>query len=290
MSVCEICNLCENPGTLQTAVNKGQVTSDVRRFMGERFTVWRCNNCNSVHSAADVDLNYYYSQYPLKKHTLDFPTRVLYGNRLRLLEKQGIAPSCRILDYGCGAGVFVEFLREKGYTQAYGYDAYVPAFADKKVLGERYDAVVSFDVIEHADDPRQLLSDLRNLAHPQGVVLVATPNADYLPVPGTTPPDLEMSQPYHRHILSRKVLLDLGQKLGMKAVKVFRRNPVDSFLPGMNIRFMWTYIKQAGGYVDAGLEPMRLGTILRSPSLLFYALFGALFPPRANMMVVFRKQ
>ena len=290
MSACEICNLCEKPGTLQTAVNKGQVASDVRHFTGERFTVWRCNNCSSVHSATDVDLEYYYSQYPLKKHTLDFPSRVLYGNRLRLLEKQGIGPSSRILDYGCGAGVFVELLREKGYTHAYGYDAYVPAYADKQILSERFDAVVSYDVIEHADDTRQFLIDLRNLAQPTGVVLVATPNAEYLPVPGGMPPDLEMSQPYHRHILSRQVLLDLGQGLGLKPVKVFRRNPVDSFIPGMNIRFMRTYIKRTGGYVDAGMEPLRLGTIWGSPSLLFYALFGALFPPRANMMVIFRKQ
>jgi len=271
-------------------VEKGQVPCDVRHFAGERFTVWRCVNCNSVHSADDVDLARYYSQYPLQKQKLEYPLRIAYRRRLQLLDKHGVRRSARILDYGCGTGVFVQFLRENGFTSVYGYDPFVPAYADRKVLNEQYDAVVSFDVIEHVDDPRQLLAELRNLLHPLGHLVIGTPNANYLSVRAETSPDIELSQPFHRHILSEQALLDLAHRSRLRTVQVYRTNLVDSMIPGINTRFMWTYIKRTGGAIDVAVEPPRLKVILSSPRLLFYAFFGALFPPRGNMVGVFEGQ
>jgi SAM-dependent methyltransferase len=290
MPYCDTCTVCDKPGTLQSSNEKAPIPCDVRHFRNERFTVWRCPNCNSLHSADDVDLQRYYSHFPLKQHTLDFPTRAIYSKRVRLLEKNGVLPSDRILDYGCGSGAFVKLLKEKDFSHARGYDAFVPEYADRQVLSETQDAVVSFDVIEHADDPHQFLAGLRDLLRPGGLMIIGTPNADYLSVAGKTPPEVELSQPYHRHILSERVLLDLGRKVGLDVVQVFRRNPTDTFIPGINMRFMWNYKNHMGGFLDATVEPVHVTTILSSPTLLFSAFFGALYPPRGNMMVIFRRE
>ena len=289
MPACTSCNLCDSPGTLYESVDKGRIRCHVRHFADELFTVWRCANCNSLHSAEDADLASFYAHYPLRNHKLDFVTRILYGNRLRLLERQGLRRADRILDYGCGAGAFVEFLKERGYQNTFGYDAFIAAYTDRQVLRERFDVVVSYDVIEHVDDPRQFLSELRDLARPQGLIVVGTPNADHLSVRGNSP-DIELSQPYHRHILSRKTLLDLGRKMGLRPVHFARGIATDSLIPGINTRFMWAYIKRTGGMIDVGFEPIRLSLVLRSPALWFYAFFGYFFPPRGNMVVIFRRE
>ena len=287
---CTVCNLCDNPGTLQGAAEKSQVPCDVRYFGGKLFTVWRCTNCRSIHSADEVDLSHYYSHYPLQRHTLDTPTRISYGRRLRVLEKHGVSRTTRILDYGCGSGVFVQFLREKGFSNTYGYDAFVKEYSDRQILGESFDAVVSFDVIEHSDNPKRFLSELRDLVRPQGLLLIATPNANGLSAHTSASPDIELSQPYHRHILSEQVLLDLAQKCELRPVQVYRSNLVDSIIPGINTRFMWTYIRNTGGKIDAAFEAPSVASILRSPSLLFAALFGSLYPPPGNMAVVLRRE
>ena len=47
----------------------------------------------------------------------------------------------KILDYGCGDGIFLNFLNEQGYARVAGYDAYASQFQDTSVLedGKSYD-------------------------------------------------------------------------------------------------------------------------------------------------------
>lgn len=114
MPDCSVCNVCDCPGTLANSPETARVASNVRKFQQDEFTVWRCANCGSLHRLEDADLEYYYQDYFLQQHQLDFFTRRGYGNRLRLLRKHGLARDASILDYGCGRGVFVSFLRQRG--------------------------------------------------------------------------------------------------------------------------------------------------------------------------------
>jgi hypothetical protein len=95
--------------------------------------------------------------------------------------------------------------------------------------------------------------------------------------------------PYHRHILSEKVLLALGGEAGCKPVHVYQRSFYDSLYPTVNSRFMWRYIQKTGGLLDAAVEPPRTGLVLASPDLLFFALFGYFFPLKDNIVVTFRR-
>ncbi len=184
MAACVQCNLCEDPGTLEGAAEAGEVPCNVREFRRDLFTLWRCTGCGSLHCAEDADLDRYYAHYPLKIQKLTFSERIGYRNRLRLIQAQGLSSCARILDYGCGAGLFVEFLREQGVENAAGYDPLCTQICEIPWrLEEQYDAVVSYDVIEHSDDPRAFLRSLVSLVRPGGLLVVGTPNAQNVSSP-----------------------------------------------------------------------------------------------------------
>jgi SAM-dependent methyltransferase len=281
------CLLCENPGTLAEAVDKGKVPCNVRRFRDNLFTLWRCTGCGSLHCAEDADLALYYAEYPLKHQKVGFGERIGYANRLRLIERQGFHRSDRILDYGCGAGLFVNWLREKGLPQVSGYDAFVPAYREPARLTETYDAVVSYDVIEHDDDPREFVKGIGALVRRGGLLVIGTPNADHVSVDRKGDPSLHV--PYHRHILSERVLLALGREQGFEPVHIYRRSFYDSLVPTVNSRFLWSYVAKTG-LLDTAVEPPRTGLVLRSPDLLFYAFFGYFLSRHDNILVSFRKR
>jgi len=288
MANCTRCNLCDKPGTFAEATDVAQVPCNVRRFQHELFTVWRCTNCASLHSKEDAELARYYRDYPLQQQQLDPVLRVAYGNRLRLLKKRGLSRTSSMLDFGCGSGTFVEFLRQHGYGRVSGYDAYVEKYADSSLLSQRFDIVVSYDVVEHADDPRACLAVLGRLLDVGGLLVIGTPNADHVSLKQLTAPELH--QPYHRHVLSERALTDIVTDYGFEAEHVYRRLYIDSLYPALNTRFVWEYSDALGGLLDPLLEPPRPSVVLRSPKLLFYALFGYFFPTRGNILISFRKQ
>jgi 2-polyprenyl-3-methyl-5-hydroxy-6-metoxy-1,4-benzoquinol methylase len=292
-TACTVCNVCDKPGTLAAAVERLRVWSNVRKFKDDAFTVWRCSGCGSLHSAEAVDLNRYYAEYPphqMDASKLNFVLRLGCRNRLRILSRQGLRPSHRILDYGCGGGMFLRFLKEEGFSNAAGYDAFVPAFAGRETLEDRYDAVVSWDVIEHVLEPREFFRSLAKVLRPGGLLTIGTPNADRVSLAeeeDRLAPELH--QPYHRHILSEAALIDLGRENWLSPSHVSHRFYMDTLYPFINTRFIWDYTVKTGGYIDAQGEPPRFDVILRSPPLLAKAFLGYFAPNRGSMIISFRK-
>jgi SAM-dependent methyltransferase len=143
-------------------------------------------------------------------------------------------------------------------------------------------------VIEHHDEPRTFLRSLTTLVRPGGLLVIGTPNADHVAIDRKGDPSLH--PPYHRHILSERVLLDLGQEQGLEPVHVYRRSFYDSLVPTVNSRFMWQYVRKSGGLLDAVVEPPKTGPILRNPEMLFFAFFGYFLPARDYIIVSFSKR
>ena len=100
---------------------------------------------------------------------------------------------------------------------------------------------------------------------------------------------VELSQPYHRHILSQQALIGLANRAGLKVTNIYNRFYFDSLYPTVNTRFMWGYVKATGGFIDASFEPPKLSPLFTSPQLLFWAFFGYFFRTPGNMLLTFRK-
>ncbi len=268
---------------------------NVRAFIDEKFKVWRCPDCQTIHCLDVVDLDHYYAKFPLFEAKLTWIYQVIYGNLCRQLTKHGFSKTHSLLDYGCGAnGLFVEYLRQRGFANCHGYDPYAPedGFGDPTTLQSgSFDYILSQDVIEHVEDPHVLLSKLNSLLSPGGYILIGTPDAANL---NLNRPDLPddynfVHVPYHLHIYTRESLEYLGRCQGWEPIDFFDRRFDDTPLFGFNGRAMSTYVSLFDGSVDTVFEPFKLGKALTSFKFLFYAIFGYWLSFHSGMAIMFRK-
>jgi hypothetical protein len=197
---CVTCADEPDPGQVAWAT----VHSSEREFEHERFAVWRCPRCRCIHAFGDVDLDRYYRRYGLHETGLDLLERVFYRNKLRFIRR--FVPLDRggpVLDFGCGNGVFVEYLRRRGYTDVAGYDPYSAAHADPGVLGRRYRLVLSTDGEQVA---------------PGGFLYLQTPDAHHIDLERAATVRQVLKQPYHRHLVTTAWLEAELSQLGFEPV------------------------------------------------------------------------
>jgi 2-polyprenyl-3-methyl-5-hydroxy-6-metoxy-1,4-benzoquinol methylase len=119
----------------------------------------------------------------------DNPLVALYErwlDRLEAARRPG-----RLLDIGCGTGLFLAVARRRGW-EPYGIDDCAEATAHARshfglevwdgefgafaAQGKRFDAITMWDIIEHARDPVGLLTAARGVLAPGGVIALSTPN------------------------------------------------------------------------------------------------------------------
>jgi SAM-dependent methyltransferase len=105
-----------------------------------------------------------------------------------------LASGRRILDAACGEGYGTAMMAAAGAARAVGVDIHgrTVAHAREKYGGEfeegdvcrlpfedaSFDLVVSFETIEHVEDPGTMLAEFRRVLEPAGLLVVSTPNKD----------------------------------------------------------------------------------------------------------------
>lgn len=262
--------------------------SNVRAFRDEQFVIWRCSACRSIHAQDDVDLAHYYARYPVFDATLDWKLRTVYGSMLKRLQEGGLKPGDKVLDYGCGKGVLVQFLREEGFD-ASGWDRYSEGWTDAGVLQQQYDCVVSQDVIEHVDSPHALLKDLHGMTKPGGIVSIGTPDAAALDL--KKPEDFvhALHLPYHRHILSMPALEKAGEQAGFTVVRRYDTMYNNTLVPTMNPRFVLHYVRCRDDVFDLVVEPIAFTWKMFTPLTPFFIFFGYFFDRHTDIQVIFQK-
>lgn len=288
-----VCNICDHVTARDgQGVKRARVRSNVRRFSDETFEVWQCPECGSLHAAEEVDLAHYYADYPFHKlgdADADWMLRAMYNNLLRRLREHGFDEAKSLLDYGCGSGRFLKLLRTRGFEDLAGFDEYSEDYADRAALNRRYDVVMSQDVLEHVESPREHIAALSALAKPGGLVVIGTPNADSIDLDNPEPRVHTLHQPYHRHIVSADALRKLGTDSGWELVRYYPTMYSNTRVPFVNTPFVTHYFQCFDNTVDLALEPIKMSSWrLWSPQTLFYAFAGSYFAPESDVMAVFR--
>jgi SAM-dependent methyltransferase len=161
---------------------------------GEHGELYRCTRCGAIQQpslpSGDA-LHEIYRAMSDDAYLHEEPGR--RATARRVLDALGRhAPAGRLLDVGCGHGLLLDEARRRGYEvlglelsrSAAGYardvlglpvaERAVEAFAADS--GERFDAIVLADVIEHLDDPAATLDACAGLLADGGVLCVITPD------------------------------------------------------------------------------------------------------------------
>ncbi|MFA6295377.1 MAG: class I SAM-dependent methyltransferase [Candidatus Paceibacterota bacterium] len=162
---------------------------------------------------------------------------------LVLNEKSG--QNISVLDLGCGDGLFLSLLKEKGIkgkgldisiegvkkAQEKGLDASIFDFSGPLPMGVGYfDIVVALDVLEHLYDPQKLLLEASKIAKKS--VIIGVPNFNSLPARlqvmfGRVP---ENNRPNKGHVywFNLKVLKKMAEKTGLKVSEIRTNAPMSN--------------------------------------------------------------
>lgn len=287
MGVEYTCCICKRPSPAGAGPETTSVRSNVRAFHTRLFSLWRCPACGSIHAGDAVDLAEAYRVYPFFGQKLDFALRWGYRRLTRRLRRAGLQRGQRVIDFGCGSGLLVQYLREQGYD-AVGYDPYSGDHGDGARLAETYDAVIAQDVIEHDEDPLAVLARLDALARPGALIAIGTPNADGIDLDRPEKFVHSLHQPYHRHILALPALLAAGRARGWRLERTYL-SPYTN-MPGLSLPFLHHYMRCFDGTINVLFErPMNSVRLWLSPETAFYLILGYWLCDEADVVAIFRK-
>jgi len=171
----------------------------------QRFTYLRCRRCGLARLAdgqADDNLQAFYAA-EYEPVCTDFATghrsllSYLRETNFHLMARriEATIPTGRILDVGCGSGVFLAAMSRRGWDVAgiephravvedlrrhHGFDVREGMLDDTPVDWGPFDVVALLDVLEHLPYPSAALERVWLLLRPGGLLVIATPNVESL--------------------------------------------------------------------------------------------------------------
>jgi 2-polyprenyl-3-methyl-5-hydroxy-6-metoxy-1,4-benzoquinol methylase len=211
------------------------------------YALYRCSECQHIFVwpiPTIEKLKHIYSfanSYQVQSRVIyDENTVILEKNRESLRQIEKCCPRRgRLLDIGCSSGKLLWLAKQNGWSaygvelnkdtaqiaQDNGIEVFVGELAAANYPLSSFEAIHAGDLIEHVQDPAELLSRISAFLRPDGVIVLVTPNHEALfplltywlyrlfKVPWSHP-----TPPYHLNQFSEKSLDKLMQKLNLRVI------------------------------------------------------------------------
>lgn len=241
----------------------------------------------------------------------------LVGSRHARFLARGLPRGARVLDVGCGRGVLLGALADRG-LEAHGVELSPEAAsgADPRAkirVAERladagypesfFDEVIVWHVLEHLPDPRETLEEIRRVLRPGGRLVVALPSFGSAQARWAGPHWFHLDVPRHLFHFPlpalRRLLEDVGFLCESEHHFSLRQNPFGWLQSALN-RYtdlprnaLYVLLHERAGEDEAPYDPatrrrLRLAWWLGMPAAVAASVLGALFRTGATVHVVAR--
>jgi len=163
-------------------------------FSEKGYTYVRCRGCGLVYINKPIKQEFEKSA-PFDKSRI----KEWSGSRISLYKKDmksimKLKPSGRVLDIGCGSGVFLEMAKQEGYAiKGIDPDPYMARFSreEKKLdvfqgtlknfkRSAKFDIITLWDVLEHVPAPDEELKLVHNHLKKDGILVLRVPASGYV--------------------------------------------------------------------------------------------------------------
>lgn len=105
-------------------------------------------------------------------------------NPERLVRIKEFYRNPKVLDFGCGTGKLVDYLRDNG-IEAFGHDKFgseelFTTIGDVKFVSDYFDVITMIEVIEHTAAPYKELATILDCLKPGGILMIETSFTDWM--------------------------------------------------------------------------------------------------------------
>lgn len=229
------------------------------KYKLSKFNILRCKNCGLL--TRDIILNkkesedlykkgYFcklqkdYFSAGMSRNMVDSLRVIDFKERLRKIKKFGNIEKGKILDIGCATGIFLKIAKDDGW-QTYGVEisrfagdfakntyrleVFIGELKQAKYKSNTFDVATGFDFIEHVEDPRELIREVKRILKPRGYIVLQTTMVDSLLFVmagilyrfsfGKINKIVDIAYPiHHSNHFSRKTLVEILKKEGFKVI------------------------------------------------------------------------
>ncbi|MFH1591766.1 MAG: class I SAM-dependent methyltransferase, partial [Candidatus Woesearchaeota archaeon] len=238
------CNLCNSKDYRQLFS-----AGDSNLTKQGMFSVVRCRDCGLVYmnprlTKESMAQFYPATYYKLEKSESSYLSSILKDkcnikemirscHKIERLKEKG-----KILDVGCGRGDFLNYMRARGWEtygvesteiaarhcrEVQGLNVFYGELLEANFHANHFDVVRLGHVLEHVQNPREILQEINRILKPEGLLVISVPNIDSYEAKIFRENWYMLDLPRHLYHFSLKTLKDILEKTKFQII-YFTRN------------------------------------------------------------------
>jgi SAM-dependent methyltransferase len=234
-----VCNVCQSADTV--VLYEGR---DRLHGLGGPFRLVKCQQCGLIYLNPRPTREEMGRYYPPDYEPYAQDVEQARGFLSSLDYRYGVAKRCRtitkrkepgrILDVGCGAGHFLNGMKQRGWQtfgtevsggaaayarERFGLEVFVGELEEAEFPAAYFDAITLWHVLEHLHDPLATLMEISRLLKDGGLLVFAIPNWHSLDARLFGGFWVGLDVPRHLYVFPRPALEELLARAGFKIVE-----------------------------------------------------------------------